>query len=262
MTTPQESPVPVESLRWSEGELLGWRVWRLGRVQRDGSLRLCSVARRTIWPGPVMTADQEPTALRTDRHGLYVLKPTVRARGNAGGEFDRLWAIVWGWVALSGTVVEHENGYRGARAVVRRLRLGARAHLLFQKPGEIEAVRDELERRYQCPVIVRDLERRLAAASERRWYPYLPPVRLPSSRPRTRDPYTESVVGAAGNRIYTRAVRRLDEQIARWRGMGQIVRIAVGPYRGGVRNVRAVIERDGRAVRVFYHTGLDRWRKA
>jgi hypothetical protein len=170
--------------------------------------------------------------------------------------------MVWGWVALSGTVIEHEHGYRAARAVVRRLRFGARAHLLFQKPGEIEAVRDELERRYQCPVIVRGLERRLASTAERRWYPYLRLVRLPPPRPRAGGPYTEPVVGAAGNRIYRRAVRRLHEQITRWRWMGQVVRIAVGPYRGGVRNVRAVLERDGRAVRVFYHSGIDRWRKA
>jgi hypothetical protein len=57
MTTPGELPVPVESLRWSEGELLGWRVWRLARWRPDGSLRLCSVAHQVIWPGPVMTAD-------------------------------------------------------------------------------------------------------------------------------------------------------------------------------------------------------------
>ena len=188
MTTPLESPVPVESLRWSEGELIGWRVWRLARWRRDGSLRLCSIAHRTIWPGPVTTADREPTAVPTDRHGLYVLKPNVRSRSSTRGEFDRLWAIVWGWVAVSGTLVEHENGYRAARAVVRRLRLGVRAHLMFQKPGEIEAVRDELERRYQCPVIVRGLERRLANAAERRWYPELRLVRLPPPPPRARGP--------------------------------------------------------------------------
>ena len=126
MTSPLESPLPA-SLRWSEGELLGWRVWRLARWGRNGSLRLCSGAHPTIWPGPVMTADQEPTADPSDRHGLYGLKPNVRS---SGSEFDRLWAIVSGWVALSGTVIEHEHGYRASRAVIRRLRLGACAHLL------------------------------------------------------------------------------------------------------------------------------------
>lgn len=59
---------------------------------------------------------------------------------------------MWGWVGLYGQVIEHDFGYRAEHAVIRRLRLGVRAHLWFDRPEELATVINELERRCQCSV--------------------------------------------------------------------------------------------------------------
>ena len=182
--------------RWHGGELLAWRVWDLVRAD-DGGLRLTSLARNTVWDGPVLTADHRPYPVADCGSGIYALKPSTRI---PRGQFD--WAMgpdawVRGWVALSGQVVEHRLGYRAERVVIRRLRLGPAAHRCFLSRLALLAVQVELERRYQCPVKITGIDARIATwfvgrtkmgptrprgPGERHWPPRL--RQRPSRRPR------------------------------------------------------------------------------
>ena len=87
-------------------------------------------------------------------------------------------------MALSGRVVEHRYGYRAERAVIRRLRLGpfqllgrstssvssrpvgtalgVGTYLKVEGQDDLLGVQDELERRYQAPVKLGGMERRIA----------------------------------------------------------------------------------------------------
>jgi hypothetical protein len=143
----------LEVVQWTGGELRAMRAWRLVTWVEDLSTRLQSLSNYTVWPGPVFTADRRPDATGRAGHGVYAVKPASRPRLTL--EFDWLsgrnvW--VWGWVALTGRVIEHEFGYRAERAVVRRLRLGVNAHLAFPDPADLRNLVQELGDRYQCPV--------------------------------------------------------------------------------------------------------------
>ncbi len=153
-------------------ELIAWRVWQVGWHAREGGLRLVSLARPCIWDGPVLRADVPPA--RDNRAGIYAIKGCPRA-------VRRMWDCplwVTGWVALSGRVVEHELGYRAERAVVRRLRLGVEAHRAALPVEAIRRFRSELEWRYQAPVKLGIVERRIAArvAEPHRWYGDVPVI--------------------------------------------------------------------------------------
>ena len=154
-------PPNVPHLTWEGGELLAWRLWRLG-LAPDGTILLVSMFQNTVWEGPVVAADHLPLPVPTCGSGIYALKPAVRP---VRDQYD--WALggdtwVRGWVALSGQVVEHQLGYRAERVVIRRLRLGAAAHRCYGTPQEIAAVRKQLEQRYQCPVRISPLDARIA----------------------------------------------------------------------------------------------------
>lgn len=168
-----EPTVPIAT--WPERELLAWRVWRLGWHARAGGLRLVSFNRPCIWDGPVLRADVVPGP--DNNAGVYAFKGCPRTVRRAWG--GPLWLS--GWVALSGRVIEHELGYRAQRAVVRRLRLGVDAHLAALTPEAVRRLRAELERRYQAPVKLGIVERRIAGrlAEPDRWYdvPVISPAR-------------------------------------------------------------------------------------
>jgi hypothetical protein len=96
------SPLPRSGVE--TGEIIGWRVW----LYMEGDL-LKSVTRRTndgpypIWPpGEPMTG--EPGDY--DRAGVHAWKTKREAL-----EYNNGWGIL-GRVALWGSVVEHERGYR------------------------------------------------------------------------------------------------------------------------------------------------------
>lgn len=151
--------VPVQ--RWEkQQELLGWRFWGLGRHPKDGGVRLRSFRAPYAWDGPVLRAHRLPSESPFSRAGVYALKSPKLCNVDLYWESDECW--VSGWVALSGRVVEHERGYRAERAVIRRLRLGVAAHLHLPKMEDVMAVAAELERRYQAPVDLGQLERRYA----------------------------------------------------------------------------------------------------
>lgn len=99
-----------------ETEILAWRGWHLDR-ESWWAPRLASVNYHTVWETPVLRADEVPTAWNTN--GIHAL----RAKPSRASEdfWDYFALSVYGEVALSGTVVEGDRGYRAEQAIVRRL---------------------------------------------------------------------------------------------------------------------------------------------
>ena len=152
-------PVPPVVHWTSSRELVAWRAWRLARWGPDNGLRLVSVTANWAWDGPVFGADFLPYGSDGNKSGVYALK------WRPCPQIEWLWGEycwVLGWVALSGRVVEHRYGYRAERAVIRRLRLGVGTYLKVEEQDDLLEVQEELERRYQTPVKLGGVERRLA----------------------------------------------------------------------------------------------------
>jgi hypothetical protein len=121
--------------------LEAWRVWRV--VRRDGEHSLGSVVQPTVWPpGQALTAE----CLAGRRLSLALLRrkrrhdaPDVHCEcGIYAAPFERIGqyvaeapfrgvAHVLGQVALWGTVVECERGWRGSHAYPRRIYVPADA---------------------------------------------------------------------------------------------------------------------------------------
>lgn len=107
-STPHWTPVPI----------VGYRAWRVYRNGLRGS--------RAWWPGPVHEARcrVDPSSPRLVPHddgrcgrlgcGVYALADPGDVRSVLGTASP----VVLGAVALTGKVVEHEAGYRAARAEV------------------------------------------------------------------------------------------------------------------------------------------------
>jgi hypothetical protein len=129
---------------YSTKSLIGWRVWELAHNDR-----LLSITAGVSWDGPVM---------RTDKNR----RPVIRELGFIGGD----WGIycyktpnlalkylgtnypIIGAISLSGTVIEHELGYRAQIATVRELwvTLGwPKTISLLQKISLLQEI-------YECPV--------------------------------------------------------------------------------------------------------------
>jgi hypothetical protein len=110
--------------------LEAWRVWRV--VERGGSLVLGSVVKPTVWPaGEPLLAEclaRRPFGWWTWRRTTHPSPETACECGIYGTSLGQLGpylgdplprdavARVIGRVALWGTVVECERGYRGSRA--------------------------------------------------------------------------------------------------------------------------------------------------
>lgn len=155
---PPSAPAPPV-VRWtSDRELLAWRAWRLARWGPDNGLRLLSMSASWAWDGPVFTSDFLPYGSDANHSGVYALP------GRPFSQIEWVWSEhcwVLGWVALSGRVIEHRFGYRAERAVIRRLRLGVGTHLKVDELS-MYVIQIELEQRYQAPVKIGGLERRIA----------------------------------------------------------------------------------------------------
>ena len=138
------SPDPGVALGfWSPTPVLGFRFWYV--------FSGCLQGVRQTWLRPEMEAQcarQGPGAPHTGggcRCGIYALKASeglprpgrVRMRPGAG--------LALGVVALSGVVVEHELGYRAARAEV------AAAAVFFRGRALCGADRWWIQRLFQCP---------------------------------------------------------------------------------------------------------------
>lgn len=127
-------------------EVIGWRSWdvqyELGAFL-DADYYLTSW-RGTRWDGPVLTADVVPT--RENTNGVYA-RPEGWTPGYHGYVMSPLGGAsqrVYGRVALTGIVVECEQGYRAERATVRDL------WVLNSHPGTRLNFTTALEQRYAC----------------------------------------------------------------------------------------------------------------
>jgi len=109
----------------------GWRVWRVVRV--DGAFRLASIVQNTVWPASAeLTAGCERFRLfrrRRRRHdapdvdcecGIYAAVTLTQLRMYLADGLHGLSRVL-GQVALWGTVVECERGFRASRAYPARL---------------------------------------------------------------------------------------------------------------------------------------------
>lgn len=124
--------------------VLGWRAWLV--VEREGRPRLRSLFVPTVWaPRHELVAEclcprviPLPAFLRRPRHdapgrrcecGVYAtdLKTTLRYLRNARGLDDRPLARVLGRVALWGTIVECDRGWRASHAYPSELVVPARS---------------------------------------------------------------------------------------------------------------------------------------
>lgn len=171
--------------QWTGGELLAVRFWRLVRWSADGSVRLQSLWRNDIWHGPVFTADHKPLAEPDSISGVYACKECyciLISRHGSPGSYTYEWLgtpnWIWGWVALSGQVVDHERGFRAERAVVRSLHLGLLTHLAFDDPSALAELIRGLEDRYQC--LVQPGHWVCDEAFRTQWLAYAPGRTLPS----------------------------------------------------------------------------------
>lgn len=125
--------------RSKDGALYGWRTWRIE------SGRLVSPSQRTVWKGPMLTAENWST---TD---------AVRGRGGIHA-YSRAWMLevgrwhypslqdqVWGRVRAYGDYVLGEDGWRAERVVV---------DTLLVPRSMRKRRREALAKRYECNVRV------------------------------------------------------------------------------------------------------------
>lgn len=136
-STPDLPIVPVGQ------EVIAYRAWLFQGMGIENDAVLWSVAHPVRWEGPVLTADRVPSM--NSRHGIYA-KSTLEGLNQ---EYGRQPVI--GEVALSGVVVEGDNGYRAERCVIRSLTLYYKRlkHEYDVSPLELAA---RLEKRYHVDV--------------------------------------------------------------------------------------------------------------
>lgn len=161
--------------------LEAWRVWRV--IERGGELRLASVVRRTVWPvGEPLVAEclhfSPLRALLRHPHespdrwcecGIYAAK-LARAATYLDDSLPEAYARVLGRVALWGSVVECEKGFRASHAYPIELYVAndagpRRAFSADEIAGRLEAYGVPVER---APCRRRDLPARLRRAGKLR----------------------------------------------------------------------------------------------
>ena len=168
--------VPVET---RDTEIVAWRAWLLVQNGEDWYLRSFFYPEQNPmrWEGPAVRADRVPEV--ESLHGIYALTKerfdaryadqayiSIMMSGQIGGSplppsktsrsdgRYKTEGVVYGEVALSGTVVEGTHGYRAEQAAIRSLTLKMdKAWEVGQRYRPIE-IAAALEDRYQCPVSV------------------------------------------------------------------------------------------------------------
>jgi hypothetical protein len=118
---------------------VAWRVWRV--VERDGELSLASVVKRTVWPaGQPLVAEclksrpfldvrrRPPHGAPTERCECGIYAATLeRAEEYLNDSYPEALARVLGRVALWGSVVQCERGFRASHAYPLALYVSTRA---------------------------------------------------------------------------------------------------------------------------------------
>ncbi len=130
---------------WSPTPILGFRLWAIKETGLLGA--------KVLWPRPTMTSsclnrvdgEDVPHSIRhcgPPACGIYATKDLDTLHRELGvGDVD---GFAFGVVALTGKVVEHQHGYRGANAtaVVMTARQGA-YHLETDDPALLSSLFDD-----------------------------------------------------------------------------------------------------------------------
>ena len=106
--TQRTKPEPIEDAGISVGEIIAYRAWRCsGEVLR-------SMAVDDVWaPGEPMEGDPEKYVLQLQGCGVHAFKTMSMVLTNYDSWADEVSSyVVVGTIALWGTVIEHELGYR------------------------------------------------------------------------------------------------------------------------------------------------------
>lgn len=124
-------------------EIMAWREWHI-ELGHEGAV-LVSPSYPTIWTGPVLVSDVVPSA--ANPNGVYAHRTMIEPVYMYSGVVWRRRVI--GRVALSGTVLEGERGYRAERATIQELWVCSIPEQLDVAPFVVQC---DFEQRYQCPV--------------------------------------------------------------------------------------------------------------
>jgi hypothetical protein len=162
------APSPTPPIIHRSTEVLGWRAWDLV-LDADGEPILESLNIRYHWDGPSAANATPPTvvwtmlAVRSDAPGFFARKTREGAAAYLDGH--RAAHRAFGEVALSGLVIEGEDGYRAQRCTIRSL-------TIFGGIGDVVNVWDlaaRLESRYACDVTIELPEPSAAEAYALSW---------------------------------------------------------------------------------------------
>ena len=157
------APSPTPPIIHRSTEVLGWRAWDLV-LDEDGAPVLESLNNRFRWPGPSAANATPPDPEWTlasayppddiaDAPGFFARKDRAGAERYANvnaAPYPPGRPRALGEVALSGLVIEGEDGYRAQRCTIRSL-------TIFGGIGDVVNVWDlaaRLEARYACDVTV------------------------------------------------------------------------------------------------------------
>jgi hypothetical protein len=136
-------PKPLERA-FVAGPILGWRLWR---TTPDGTLM--SVYKNVLWPAgiPLRAVPKNPD------EGVYALKDPTKLDGLVYTLTADQSGMVVGQVALWGTVIEHEHGYRAQYAYPALINL-APPMPGFPRPASLRRLAAAIRDRYGCEVTV------------------------------------------------------------------------------------------------------------
>lgn len=131
--------------------IIGYRRWALNG---DEDPRLCSLTAEYVWEGPVCRNEHPPAEQSPDwadqdspsDHGIYASATLVEILYSFSF-ISTAVAYVAGSVALSGTVIVHDRGYRAQCATIQGLLLPPGIAFQLNAAG-----RQRLADRYQCDV--------------------------------------------------------------------------------------------------------------